>query len=181
MKDRYLVLKNLFGSILLIVSLFYGCQKGDQTLGVNLLPGIRSIETRLYEDSTSISAFTFSDEKIRVDSSRYHLIGSFNDPVFGYTSGAFAAQFRLPRYPNYESDATLDSLILQMSYKFVYGDTITPQTMIVRELTGDLFYGNKYLSSFDIKNLASPDILGTKTFIPKFRTDSLKRDTTSLP
>jgi hypothetical protein len=179
LNDRYLVLRNLITSILLISALFYNCQKGDQSLGISLLPGVHSIETRFHEDSTSISAFTFSDDSIRVDSSRYHLLGSFNDPLFGYTSGAFAAQFRIKRYPSYESDATLDSVILQMSYKYVYGDTITPQTMLVRELTGDLFYGYKYLSSFNINNLASPDILGTKEFIPKFRTDSTKVDTTS--
>jgi hypothetical protein len=179
LKDRYLVLRNLTGSILLITALVYGCQKGDQSIGINLLPGIHSIETRFFEDSTSISAFTFSDDSIRVDSSRYLLLGSFNDPLFGYTSGSFAAQFRIPRYPHYESDARLDSVILQMSYKYVYGDTITPQTMLVHELTGDLSYGYKYLSSFNINSLASPDILGSKDFIPKFRTDSTKADTAS--
>jgi hypothetical protein len=179
LKDRYLVLRNLNGSILLFSALFYGCQKGDQTIGINLLPGVRSVETRFYEDSTTISAFTYSDEKIRIDSSRFQMIGSFNDPLFGYTSGAFAAQFRIPRYPKFESNATLDSLILQMSYKYVYGDTITPQTMLVHELTGDLRYGVKYLSSFNINTLASPDILGSKEFIPKFRTDSTRTDTTS--
>lgn len=179
MKDRYLVLRNLIGSILLISALFYSCQKGDQSLGVNLLPGVHSIETRLHEDSTSISAFTFFDDKIRIDSSRYQLLGSFNDPLFGYTSGAFAAQFRLPYNPNYESDATLDSIVLQMSYSYVYGDTITPQTLLVHELTGGLIYGDKYLSSFKINTLASPDILGSKEFIPKFRTDSTRIDTTT--
>lgn len=179
MKDRYLVLRNLIGLILLIIVLVFGCRKEDQSLGINLIPGIHSIETRFHQDSTLISAFTFTDDSIRTDSSRFHLIGSFNDPIFGYTSGAFAGQFRLPKYPSYESDATLDSVVLQMSYKYVYGDTITPQTVLVHELTGDLVYGEKYLSTFNINNLASTDIIGAKEFIPKFRTDSAKTDTTS--
>lgn len=179
MKDRYFGLKNLVGAILLFTVLIYGCQKGDETLGLNLLPGVQVIETRYFRDSTSITAFTFSDNKINVERPRYNLLGSFNDPLFGVTKGSFAAQFRLPYYPRFESDATLDSLVLQMSYKYVYGDTLTTQTILVHELTGDLNYDANYLSSFDVKSLASPTILGSGDIIPKFRTDSTKQDTTA--
>jgi len=179
LKDRYLELKNLIGAFLLVVYMVYGCKKEDETLGMNLLPGVIAIETRYFQDSTTISSFTFRDEKIKVSGPRYNLVGSFNDPLFGYTSGYFAAQYRLQYYPNYEPDATLDSLILQMSYKYVYGDTLTPQTLLVHELTDSLSYNSSYLSSYNLKNIASPEIIGSLDFIPKFRTDSTKTDTTA--
>ena len=179
MKDIYFEMKNLIGVILLFSVLTIGCKKGDETLGVNLLPGVQVIETRFLQDTTSISAFTYSDDSIKVDHPRYNLLGSFNDPLFGYTSGAYAAQFRLPYDPKYESDASLDSVILQMSYKYVYGDTLTTQTILVHELTSGLNFDASYLSTFNIKNLASIDVLGSLEFIPKFRTDSTKADTTA--
>jgi hypothetical protein len=179
LKDRYRELKNPVTAILLFFILIYSCQPGDQSLGLNMIPGVGTLETRYYKDTLSISSFTYSDEKIRVNLPRYNILGSFNDPLFGYTSGYFAAQYRMTQYPNYESDATLDSVILQMSYKYVYGDTITPQTLLVHELSGELYYDNKYLSSYDIKKLAYPEVLGSKEFIPKFRTNASKSDTVS--
>jgi len=178
LKDRYLGLKNLIGAILLISILNTGCQKESQSLGVNLMPGVKEIETRFHQDK-DISAYTFTDDSIRVDRPRYNMIGSFNDPLFGYTSGYFAAQFRLPYNPKYEADAALDSVILQMSYKYVYGDTLTTQTILVHQLDGDIHYDNPYLSTFNLKNLANPNVIGSVDFIPKFRTDSTKRDTTA--
>ena len=179
MKDRYFELKNLIGALLLFIVLIYGCQKGDETLGVNLIPGVQVIETRYFQDKSSITAFTFTDDKINVERPRYNLLGSFNDPLFGFTGGSFAAQFRMPYYPRFESDASLDSLILQMSYKYVYGDTLTTQTILVHELAGDLIYNASYLSSFNIKSLAFPAVLGSRGVVPRFKTDSTRTDTTS--
>jgi len=179
LKDRYFELKNLIGALLLFTVLIYGCQKGDQTIGMNLIPGVQLIETRYFQDKSSITAFTFTDDKINVERPRYNLLGSFNDPLFGFTGGSFAAQFRMPYYPRFETDAAIDSLVLQMSYKYVYGDTLTPQTIQVRELTGDLNFDASYLSSFNIKALASSTILGSGDVIPRFRTDSTKADTTA--
>ena len=56
---------------------------------------------------------------------------------------------------------------------------MTNQTILVHELAGDLHYDNTYLSSFNIKNLAFPDVLGSTEFIPRFRTDSTRTDTTA--
>lgn len=162
-------MKYLTGVLLAFMVVFYACQKEDESLGSNLLPGIRLIEAKNFKDSTSITAYTYTDDSIRVEKPRYNLLGSFNDPVFGYTNAAFSAQFRMPYYPRYEKDAVLDSLILQLSYKYVYGDTITPQTVQVRELEDSLRYDAAYLSTYKIRDHAYPEILGSKSFVPKFR------------
>jgi len=178
LKDRHFGLKNLVGAILLFSVVAGGCQRGDQTLGINLLPGVTILKTRYHKDSTTISTSIFTDKKIRVDRPIYNLLGSFNDPIFGRTDASFAAQFRLPYYPGYTASSAVDSIVLRMTYKKIYGDTVSPQTIQVFELTGKLDYNAKYLSSFNIKSLASTEPIGTKTFIPYFRTDSLQRDTT---
>ena len=178
MKDRYFELKNLIGAILLLSVLVWGCQKGDQTLGINLLPGVKVLDTRYHQDKASITTSIFSDPKIRVDRPQYNLLGSFNDPLFGRTDASFAAQFRLPYHPAYPATAAIDSIVLRMFYKIMYGDTVSVQNVKVYELTGDLNYNSKYLSSFNVKNLASTEPIGTTSYIPKFRTDSTKVDTT---
>ncbi len=178
MKDRYFELKNLTGAILLLLVVVGGCKKGDESLGVNLLPGVKILDTRYHQEKASISTSIFTDTKIRVDRPKYDLLGSFNDPIFGRTDASFAAQFRLPYHPNYSETAAIDSIILRMSYKKIYGDTLSSQTIQVYELNSGLNYASKYLSSFNIKNLASSEPIGTAHFIPKFRTDSTLIDTT---
>ena len=178
MKDRYFGLKNLTGAILLFSVVVCGCKQGDQTLGINLLPGVKILDTRYHQEKASITTSIFTDTKIRVDRPTYNLLGSFNDPIFGRTDASFAAQFRLPYHPDYAATASIDSIVLRMTYKKIYGDTISSQTFQVFEMAGDLNYDAKYLSSFNIKNLASSTLIGTGHFIPKFRTDSLQTDTT---
>ena len=178
MKDRYFELKNLLGAILLFSVVVFGCQKGDQTLGINMLPGIKVLDTRYDQEKASISTSIFTDTKIRVDRPAFNLLGSFNDPVFGRTDASFAAQYRIPQYhPDHKASALIDSIVLKMTYKKIYGDTISSQTLKVYELADGLNYDAKYLSSFNIKNLASSELIGTGNFIPKFRTDSLQTDT----
>jgi len=178
LKDRYFGLKNLTGAILLFSVVVCGCKQGDQTLGINLLPGVKILDTRYHQEKASITTSIFTDTKIRVDRPTYNLLGSFNDPIFGRTDASFAAQFRLPYHPDYAATASIDSIVLRMTYKKIYGDTISSQTFQVFEMAGDLNYDAKYLSSFNIKNLASSTLIGTGHFIPKFRTDSLQTDTT---
>jgi len=178
LKDRYFERKNLIGAILLFSVVVWGCQRGDQTLGINLLPGVKILDTRYHKDNTTISTSIYTDTKIRVDRPKYNLLGSFNDPYFGRTDASFAAQFRLPYYPGYTASSAVDSIVLRMTYKKIYGDTLSDQTIQVYELTGSLNYDAKYLSSFNIRNLASTESIGSKTFTPHFRTDSLQTDTT---
>ncbi len=177
MKDRYLELKNLIVAILLFTVVLWGCQKGDQTLGINQLPGVKILNTYYSPNDPGILTSISTDQKIRVDRPVYNLLGSFNDPIFGRTDAAFAAQFRLPYHPDYTPDAQIDSIVLRMSYKKIYGDTISSQTLNVYELTGGLNYNAQYLSSYNLRNIIGAEPIGTGTFIPKFRTDSLQRDT----
>ena len=178
MKDRYFELKNLSGAILLLLVVAWGCKQGDQTLGIGTLPGVKILDTRYHQEATTISTAIFTDTKIRVDRPKYNLLGSFNDPIFGRTDASFAAQFRLRGYQAFTPTSAIDSVVLSMDYKIIYGDTVSTQSVQVYELASSLNYEAKYLSSYNIKNLAQSVPIGSGSFIPKFRTDSLKTDTT---
>jgi len=178
LKNRNFEAFTLIGALFILSLLITGCKKGDEGLGKNLLPGSSAVYNRNFQESGTIQSNTFTDEKIRVDRPGFNYVGSFNDPLFGRTDGNFAAQLRLGSNPNFDKTATLDSLILRLTYKHIYGDTATTQTLKVYELTGGLEYDAKYLSSFNLKSLASPVPIGTASFIPKFKTDSAKTDTT---
>ncbi len=178
MKNRYIAAPTLVWVFMIVSFLLAGCDYGDESLGKNLIPGSYSVYSRNHTDSLSIQSFTFTDEKIRVDHPAYNYVGSFNDPLFGRTDGSFAAQFRLASNPDYDPTSQLDSLVLRLSYKRIYGDTATVQTLKVYELAGDMDYEAKYLSSFQLKSLAAPSPIGSASFIPKFRTDSAQTDTT---
>ncbi len=177
MKNRYLELKNLIVAILLFTVVLWGCQKGDQTLGINQLPGVKILNTYYSPNDPGILTSFLTDQKIRVDRPVYNLLGSITDPIFGRTDAGFAAQFRLPYHPQYPSDAQIDSIVLRMSYKKIYGDIVSEQTFNVYELTGGLDYNAQYLSSYNLRDSIGAEPIGTHTFVPKFITDSLQRDT----
>ena len=179
MKNRNFEAFAQIGALFIVSLIITNCKSGDESLGLNLMPGNTEIYTRNFTESKSIRSFTYTDEKIRVDHPGFNYIGSFNDPLFGRTDGGFAAQYRISSNPDYDKTSTLDSIILRLTYKRIYGDTATRQTLKVYELTSDLDYDAKYLSSFNLKSLASPKVIGTASFIPKFKTDSTLADTTA--
>ena len=178
MKNRNLETITLVGALFIITLFLTGCKNGDESLGKDLLPGSSVVYSRNYYEAGTIQSFTVSDDKIRMDHPSFNYVGSFNDPLFGRTDGGFAAQYRLTANPEYDPNSVLDSLILRLTYKHVYGDTLTKQTLRVYELNGDLDYDAKYLSSFKLKTLANTNTVGTVSFIPKFKTDSGNVDTT---
>ena len=178
MKNRNFKALPIVGVLFILSFLFAGCKKGDESLGKNLLPGSSAVYNRSSLEVGTIRSFTYTDDKIRVDRPDVNFVGSFNDPLFGRTDASFAAQFRLEANPAFDATAVLDSLVLRLTYKKIYGDTASYQTLKVYELTGDLNYEAKYLSSFNVKSLVSPVSIGTTSFIPKFKTDSAQTDTT---
>jgi hypothetical protein len=177
LKNRNFENFTLIWALLIFSITITACNGGDVGLGVNLIPGASVIYSRNYEEEGNIRSYTFTDEKIRVDHPTANFVGSFNDPIFGRTDGSFAAQLRISSNPVFDPAATLDSLVLRLTYKEIYGDTSTVQTLNVYEMLGDLDFDAKYMSTFNLKALTSPNPIGTASFIPKFKTDSANTDT----
>ena len=155
-----------------MVMMFWGCTNDINDLGKNmLLPG-DLVHVRNYSEK-NIKAYTVSDGYQRTDEPAFNLLGTFNDPIFGKTTADFACQFRLTEYPDFSKSPQIDSLVLHMYYKEVYGSTETSQRLKVYELASDLFVDQKYYQDVDLKGISKGDILADYSFVPKFKLDSL--------
>ncbi|MGQ7869821.1 DUF4270 domain-containing protein [Sunxiuqinia sp. sy24] len=164
----------------------WNCKEDPNSTGLELLPGSDLKTVGLAVDSTSIEAYTEPDEILRTDEPNFNVFGTFNDPVFGKTTGHLATQVRLPGYPGFDETTQVDSLVLYLLYKEIYGDTTTLQSLKVYELVEDVFLDTTdatgtgdyaYYQDVDLKALASPTVIGELDFYPTFRMDSTETDT----
>ena len=159
-----------------MVMIFWGCTNDINDLGKNLLLPGDLVHVRNYSER-NIKAYTVSDGNQRTDEPGYNLLGTFNDPLFGKSTSDFACQFRLSAYPDslkaIAKQPVIDSLVLVLLYKEVYGDTLTPQQLKVYELGSDLDIDQKYYQDTNLKSMSKGELVGAKNYIPKFKLDSL--------
>jgi hypothetical protein len=145
------------------------CDK-DSPVGLDVQPEGDLLHTRV-TDTASITTFTVREDSVKTDElpSGTAIIGSYNDPVFGYSAASAYAQFLLPtNAPNF-SGATLDSIVLSLAYDGTspfYG-SITDGDMqtfrvyqVVESLSKDAsYYGEQTATVY-------PTDIGFKTFNP---------------
>lgn len=163
--------KFVIGFVGMVMTL-WSCTNDINDLGKNLLLPGDLIHVRTYSEK-NIKAYTVSDANQRTDEPEFNLLGTFNDPLFGKTTSDFACQFRLTGYPDFSKNAQPDSLVLYMYYKEVYGSILTPLRLKVYELASDLSLDNKYYQDVNLKAIAKSEVLAEKTYLPKFKLDSL--------
>ncbi len=103
----------------------------------------------------------FSDGSADV---REYMLGTLNDPVFGYSTSELALQVRLSNNDiDLGEEASLDSVVLSLRYANLpelYGETETPIDIEVFELEDDIVASLSYDSDQTFAYSASP--LGTK-------------------
>jgi len=155
-----------------MVVIFWGCKSEINDLGKDLLFPGDLVKVRNHSEK-NIMAYTFTDGNQRTDEAEFNLLGTFNDPLFGKTTADFACQFRLSGYPDslktISINPKVDSLVLSLVYKEVYGDTITPQHIKVYELGSDLDIDQKYYQNTDLMSMSKGELVGEKNYIPKFK------------
>lgn len=164
----------------------WNCQEDPNGTGMELLPGSDVKTVRQDVEKESISAYTEKDMLLRTDEPSYNLFGTFNDPLFGKTTSHFATHFRLGGYPDFKDITQVDSLVLYLRYKELYGDTLTMQSLKVYELADAIYLDTTdatgtgdfpYYQDVDLKALANPNPIGELDFYPTFRMDSTETDT----
>lgn len=158
---------------LLVVTL-WGCKKDMNKTGYDLLlPGDLVSARKISVQKASIKAYTVTDALVKTSNPEVSLLGTINDPIFGKTTADFANQFHLADYHEFNNNAKPDSLVLSFLYMETYGDKVTPQTLKVYELNQDLNPEATYYQNIDLKSKSNSEVLAEKTFIPKFKLDSL--------
>lgn len=178
--------------VLLAISLFFlpSCEE-DTSFGYELIPGQDTLHG-YFDSSSSLSGYTFFQDSIRSDegiysSARpYSVVGSYLDPVFGFTRADFMTEVRLSsNLVSFGDTMVPDSLVLYLKLAETYGDfrQAVPTNISVYKLSSNIHFDSTYYSNINPANYHNPaDLVGTYTYYPQ-SSDSLLRialDTTAF-
>lgn len=148
----------------------------DSTIGLDVQPEGDLLHTRT-SDTASIITYTLREDSVKTDDlpSGTALIGSYNDPVFGYTEASLYSQFQLPTNGPQLGGLTLDSIVLSLAYEGLtrfYGSVTDGdvQTFRVYQVIEDIKKESSYYSNQTVNVYPVP--LGSATFNPSV-TDSV--------
>lgn len=159
-----------------LYSVLFSCKEPD-IIGMEIQPANEKLNVE-FCDTISLIAYSQKEDSIRSDETALNLLGSNNDPVFGKNNAGFYTQIRLSsNNAVFDSLPVVDSIVLSLAYKGVYGDTNALQKVNVYELAEDIYKDNAYYSNREF--LTAGIVLGTKTFIPKPK-DSVKVGASTL-
>ncbi|HVX27840.1 MAG TPA: DUF4270 family protein, partial [Parafilimonas sp.] len=168
---------------------FFDCTKISNTdIGAGLIPPVDGVKTKdtVLDVITKNQAF----DTVAVGFSDDHVLGYIsNDPVFGTTSASINFQVALPNtnfgFGADQSTLVFDSVILSLSYKGVWGDSISPLAVHVYEMdpenlfTVDSAYNNTIsfekgneLTENNTAAIVSPNKLNDPDTLTQFSEDA---------
>ena len=160
-----------FGLIIFFLTLFSlsACKDPDE-LGLEVLPYSDQLFV-LSSDSATLVTRVVREDSLLSKGVSLHLLGSYDDPVFGRSDASFYSQIRLGFAADFGApgdDLVPDSLILSLAYAGYYGDTTLTQTIHVNRLSEDIHTDSSYYTS-TVFSIESPvnDLANGFTFSPK--------------
>jgi hypothetical protein len=164
---------------LLSIALIFSCTKINEAteLGDELIPAVDNVNT--FDTTLEVQAAYFP----YVDSSRHLFgesmaLGRINDPAFGTTTADMYFNLSSTVYgssPFKDTVDAIDSVVLSLSYRGGYGDTMGSQiTVQVAEINDGVGFEDSVLYHYDRPEFSTGPLLATKTFaIPQFK-DSIR-------
>jgi hypothetical protein len=168
--------------VLFFLVAFTSCKKINEAteLGSELIPAVDNINT--FADTLDVETynelFTELQDTIPIDEQTLHYLGHIgNDPFFGKTSASIFLQLKPSTYTYSfpENDAiAIDSVVLVLNYRDLYGDSTLQQRVNVFEITqsSEFRYDSNYLIRSN--SFTTGRQLGSKAFFPKDLNDSIK-------
>ncbi len=176
-------------SFIVIISIvIFSCSKFDTTdIGGDLIPGVDNIKTFDTTLEIKTTQGIFDNDSTLVSSSNDLVFGRIsNDPVFGTTTANLYTQFKPTSYPFYygvvgDTITKFDSVVLSLSYKGYWGDTLQPIQFQVKQIPQMANKWDSLYTTHDIR-YAPPvsNIIGSATInfsnLSKFTVFSNKRD-----
>lgn len=124
-------------------------------------------------DTFEVKSFLMRETNIKTSGVTGGILGNVTDPVFGTTTAGFFANFRTTTNNiNFGDNLQLDSCVLVLRYRALYGNFTQPINLTVYELDQDILSGTDYYSnaSFAVK---TPPVGQLNNFVPNI-TDSVK-------
>lgn len=158
----------VLSSLLIIFTSFFivSCDDDIDSIGETIQPEIDDIIFEI--DNISLTAKTVSIADYIFVQNDKALLGELNDPVFGNLKADFLAEYYCANEKftlGYDDKATVDSVSLYFQFfkSDFMGDTISPMSMSVYELTKDL-EPNFYTNIDPLKYCDKKTILGQRYF-----------------
>jgi hypothetical protein len=164
---------------ILILTVLASCTKIESTdIGSGLIPPIDNVNTFEVNLNTITENLLDTGSAFPLASDNLALGRINNDPLFGKTTGIVNFEVRPPYFPfaflGKKANLQLDSMVLVLSYRGVWGDSTKAQTLNVHEikqsnqLSLDSIYSTK--KEFGHENT----VLGSVTVDPRNLDDSVK-------
>ncbi len=146
----------------------FSCEKDPSTIGLNLQDDLERIQGNNI-DTITLKAFTIREDSLSTDERSFALLGSYHDPIFGYSEASFMTQLKLASSNvSFGTNAVADSIVLYLDYQSYYGDTTTEQTIEVYELEKSLYSDSTYYSNLNIDNyIPNAKKIATLLYSPK--------------
>lgn len=148
MKLKFLIFA---GILLTAFALFNAACKRPTTFGSELLDD--EYADYDFTDTITVECSLVREDSVitsdRTNAAPYFLCGEINDPVVGkYSSDIYALMQAATLNPQFNSNHTLDSIVLYLNYApgGVYGDTLQPQSLRVMRLNDILKNDSVYYS-----------------------------------
>ncbi|MDD4216619.1 MAG: DUF4270 family protein [Bacteroidales bacterium] len=150
--------------------MFSSCQNEDSPIGLGILPGSDKIE--LFCDTIDVKCITVSDMNIATDERSLASLGSFFDPVFGFSKASFICQTRISsNNVDFSVVETINSIELHLKYSFHYGDSSTNQNVKIYRLLNDVFIDSVYYAHYKPEPSSLEPLIAVELNVPK--TDSI--------
>lgn len=166
-------------STLTFIALYsISCNKDADQIGLGIQPPGDKLGLSV-TDTIRVEAYSLREDSVRTDKLPTSLLGSFFDPVFGKTTASIFTEIGLSNIlfdPGL--DPQIDSIVLSLAYRSLYGDSATEQTFKVYRVTEEIRPDTAYFSN---QKLAydQAGLLGTVTTSPPL--DSIMVDTVMMP
>jgi len=143
------------------------CSKPAGTIGILIQPENSKLNLK-YIDTTTIYAYSKPIDSVRSDEEYLSVnsLGSFKDPVFGTTNAGFYTQFFLSEAKQeFGTGRVLDSLVLQLDYSGIYGDTNSMLTIHTYEMLEGIDAKEAYYSNLQLS--VNPTDYSNYSFVPR--------------
>ncbi len=144
-KKNLLFFINIF-LLFAILSFFnLSCSKYPTKIGAALMP---NNSLSLHYKQVGFTAYSQPIDTTRGDKLLTNIVGSIKDPVFGLTNASFYSKvLPISTGQRFGTNPITDSLVLQLYYSDVYGDTNAVLHLHVYEMKDDIYFDSTYYSN----------------------------------
>lgn len=136
-----------FAVLLTLSQFIISCTKEADKIGLNIQPPGDRLNV-FVSDTFSVVAYSLPEDSARTDETSTSLLGSIFDPIFGKTTASIFTELRLTSTQlDFGAGASIDSIVLTLSYRGIWGDSSTMQTFRVFELNENIHVDSAYFSN----------------------------------